>query len=115
MRQHTLIGERVLAAAPALSRAAKLVKWSHERYDGSGYPDGLAGEEIPLGARIIAVCDAYDAMTTSRPYRPVAMSPEGAVAELRRNAGEQFDPRVVDAFAATAVNVSATSRVGSPT
>ena len=69
---------------------ARLVRSSHERFDGSGYPDGLAGEEIPLGARIIAVCDAYHAMTTERPYRD-AMDPAEAVAELRRHAGSQFD------------------------
>jgi diguanylate cyclase (GGDEF)-like protein len=98
MRQHTVIGERILAAAPSLSRAAQLVRWSHERYDGAGYPDGLRGEEIPLGARIIAVCDAFDAMSSSRPYRPTPMSREGALAELRRCAGGQFDPEVVEAF-----------------
>jgi HD-GYP domain-containing protein (c-di-GMP phosphodiesterase class II) len=98
IRQHTLIGERILSAAPALSGAAKLVRWSHERFDGSGYPDGLAGEEIPLPARIIAVCDAFDAMTSSRSYRETPMSVEGALAELQRGAGSQFDPAVVDAF-----------------
>jgi diguanylate cyclase (GGDEF)-like protein len=98
MRQHTLIGERILGVAPSLSRAAELVRSSHERFDGTGYPDGLAGEEIPLAARVIAVCDAYDAMTTSRPYRPTPMSPEGARAELRRSAGTHFDPAVVVAF-----------------
>jgi diguanylate cyclase (GGDEF)-like protein len=98
MRQHTLIGERILSAAPSLARAAQLVRWSHERYDGGGYPDGLSGEEIPLGARIIAVCDAFDAMSTSRPYRPTPMSREGAIAELRRCAGGQFDPEVVETF-----------------
>jgi diguanylate cyclase (GGDEF)-like protein len=100
MRQHTLIGERILGVAPSLARAAELVRWTHERFDGAGYPDGLAGDEIPLAARIIAVCDAYDAMTTSRPYRPTPMSPEGALAELRNAAGSQFDPAVVAAFEA---------------
>ena len=98
MRQHTVIGERILAAAPALTRAAQLVRWSHERHDGSGYPDRLAADEIPLGARIIAVCDAFDAMTRRRPYRPTPMSIEGALAELDRCAGTQFDPQVVAAF-----------------
>jgi diguanylate cyclase (GGDEF)-like protein len=98
MRQHTLVGERVLWAAPALASAAKLVRWSHERMDGSGYPDGLEGDEIPLGARVIAVCDAFDAMTTPRPYRTTPMSVEGALAELRRHAGAQFDSEVVEAF-----------------
>ena len=98
MRQHTMIGERILAAAPALSRTAELVRSSHEHYDGGGYPDGLEGDEIPLGSRIIAVCDAYDAMTSARPYRTTPMSPEGALAELRRGSGTQFDPHVVAAF-----------------
>jgi diguanylate cyclase (GGDEF)-like protein len=98
MRQHTIIGERILSAAPALARAAELVRCSHERYDGSGYPDGLAGEDIPLAARIIFVCDAYDAMTTPRPYRSTPMSPEGALEQLRDGAGTQFDPAVVAAF-----------------
>jgi two-component system, cell cycle response regulator len=98
MRQHTVIGERILAAAPSLSRAAQLVRWSHERYDGGGYPDGLRAEEIPLGARIIAVCDVFDAMSSGRPYRPTPMSREGALSELRRCAGGQFDPEVVEAF-----------------
>ena len=97
MRRHTITGERILAAAPALVPVARLVRSSHERFDGEGYPDGLAGEEIPLGARVVAVCDAYDAMTSERPYRR-PLSPVEALAELRRSAGTQFDPRVVDAF-----------------
>ncbi|MBV8217065.1 MAG: HD domain-containing protein, partial [Solirubrobacterales bacterium] len=99
MRRHTLIGERILAAAPDLARAARLVRSSHENYDGSGYPDGLARREIPLGSRIIAVCDAFHAMTTDRPYRP-AVSEAAAVQELRRCAGSQFDPDVVERFCA---------------
>ena len=97
VRQHTLIGERILSAAPALLPVAKLVRSSHEHWDGSGYPDGLAGEAIPLGARVVAVCDAFDAMTTRRPYRD-ARSVEDAIAELRACAGTQFDPVVVEAF-----------------
>ena len=89
--------ERIISAAPALAQVGKLVRASHERFDGSGYPDGRAGEEIPLGARIIAVCDAYDAMIGPRPYR-LGMSDEVALAELRRCAGEQFDPAIVDVF-----------------
>ena len=69
MRRHTIIGERILMAGPGARTVARLVRSSHERWDGGGYPDGLAGEEIPLGARIVAVCDAFDAMTTDRPYR----------------------------------------------
>jgi diguanylate cyclase (GGDEF)-like protein len=99
MRRHTLIGQRILSAAPALARAATFVRSSHEQFDGQGYPDGLAGADIPLGARIIAVCDAYDAMRSSRPYR-AAMSLEGTLDELRRCAGTQFDPAVIDAFSA---------------
>ena len=97
VRQHPLVGERIISAAPALAQVGKLVRASHERFDGSGYPDGRAGEEIPLGARIIAVCDAYDAMIGPRPYR-LGMSDEVALAELRRCAGEQFDPAIVEVF-----------------
>ena len=68
IRRHTLIGERILAAAPALERSARLVRWSHERWTATGYPDGLAGEEIPLGSRIILVADAFDAMLSERSY-----------------------------------------------
>jgi two-component system, cell cycle response regulator len=97
MRSHTEIGARIVNAAPSLARSAELVRASHERYDGCGYPDRLAGEEIPLGAGIIAVCDAFDAMTSDRSYRR-AIAVADAVAELRRCSGSQFDPRVVDAF-----------------
>jgi diguanylate cyclase (GGDEF)-like protein len=97
IRQHTIIGERILAVSPALRRVGLLVRHSHERYDGHGYPDGLVADDIPLGARIIAACDAFDAMTTDRPYQPAISVPE-ALDELRRCAGGQFDPRVVDAF-----------------
>ena len=97
MRRHTVIGERILDGAPALTAAARLVRSSHERFDGNGYPDKLAGADIPLGARIVAVCDAYDAMVSDRPYRS-GMSSEQAVEELSRCAGTQFDPAVVDAF-----------------
>jgi two-component system, cell cycle response regulator len=98
MRTHTLIGERILAAAPALAPVATLVRSSHERWDGGGYPDKLAGEEIPLGARIIAVCDAFEAMVEDRPWRTPISAPQ-ALAELRRCAGSQFDPRLVEVFA----------------
>jgi HD-GYP domain-containing protein (c-di-GMP phosphodiesterase class II) len=97
MRRHTLIGERILAAAPSLSDAASLVRSSHERWDGTGYPDRLEGRDIPLGSRVIAVCDAWDAMTADRPYRP-AMTRSSALMELERCAGTQFDPAVVAAF-----------------
>ena len=99
MRQHTLIGERILLAAPALRPVAALVRSSHERWDGGGYPDALAGDKIPVGARIVAVADAFAAMTAGRPYRP-ARTLEDALAELRRETGAQFDPAVVDAWCA---------------
>ena len=99
MRTHTIVGERILGAAPALTEAAKIVRATHERYDGWGYPDGLAGKQIPLGARIIAVCDAFDAMVSPRPYR-TQVSAEEAIQELTRCSGAQFDPRVVVAFIA---------------
>src|SRR5262249_25818662 len=83
-------------AAASLASVGSLIRSSHERWDGKGYPDGLAGESIPLASRIILVADAYDAMTTERPYSP-ARSPEGALAELREGAGTQFDPAVVTA------------------
>jgi len=99
VRNHTLIGERVLNAAPALQPVAKLVRSTHERYDGAGYPDGLSGEQIPLPARIVFACDAFHAMISSRPYAP-GMSETDARAELSRGAGSQFDPRVIDALLA---------------
>jgi two-component system, cell cycle response regulator len=99
VRQHTLVGERILRAAPALASVAKLVRSSHERFDGTGYPDRLAGETIPLGARIVSACDAWDAMITTRPYRR-ALSTADALAELRRCSGTQFDPVVVRALCA---------------
>ena len=88
-----------VGAASALTEAAKLVRWSHERFDGGGYPDGLTGTDIPLGARVITVADAFDAMVSGRPYRP-AVTVEAALAELRRCTGTQFDPDVVAAFEA---------------
>jgi diguanylate cyclase (GGDEF)-like protein/putative nucleotidyltransferase with HDIG domain len=97
MKQHTIIGERILAASSVLSEAAPIVRWSHERFDGTGYPDGLAGQEIPLCSRILAVCDSFDAMRSNRCYAP-ALSFEEAMSELRRCSGNQFDPVVVDAF-----------------
>jgi diguanylate cyclase (GGDEF)-like protein len=104
VRRHTLIGERIIGAAPALASVAKLVRSTHERLDGAGYPDGLAGDQIPLGARIIAVCDAFTAMTSSRPYAPQLTVPE-AIAELRHCAGSQFDPAVVDALSELVVEL----------
>lgn len=97
VQRHTVIGERIIAAAPSLAEVAPAVRSSHERWDGAGYPDGLAGEAIPLAARIVAVADTFDAMTSDRPYA-AARSDEEALAELRRCAGTQFDPAVVRAF-----------------
>jgi two-component system cell cycle response regulator len=104
VRRHPLIGERIIGAAPALAAAAKLVRSTHERLDGGGYPDGLAGEEIPLGARVIAVCDAFTAMTSPRTYAPQLTVPE-ALAALRQGPGSQFDPTVVDALCELAVEL----------
>jgi two-component system, cell cycle response regulator len=97
IRRHTLIGERIIGAAPALRRVAAIVRSTHENFDGTGYPDGLVAQEIPLGSRIIYVCDAFHAMTTDRAYR-AAMDEESALAELERHAGTQFDPEVVRQF-----------------
>jgi len=97
MRQHTVIGQRILAGAPALQGIGHIVRSTHERWDGEGYVDGLAGTTIPQPARIIAICDAYASMTSDRPYRP-AMAPAKALAELRRCAGTQFDPDLVREF-----------------
>ncbi|HEX8976993.1 MAG TPA: diguanylate cyclase [Solirubrobacteraceae bacterium] len=96
VRQHTILGERIISAAPALRPVARIVRATHERWDGHGYPDRLGGAEIPLAARIIAACDAYEAITSERCYR-CARSAEEARQELRREAGRQFDPRVVAA------------------
>jgi diguanylate cyclase (GGDEF)-like protein len=98
IRQHTLIGQRILSASPAFSKVAVIVRATHERWDGTGYPDGLAGDQIPFAARIIAVCDAFSAMTSDRPYGE-HRSADAAFAELRRCSGSQFDPFVVAAFA----------------
>ncbi len=97
VERHSMIGERILHAAPALHKVARIIRWTHERYDGSGYPDHLSGTDIPLGARIIAVCDAFDAMISKRAYRQ-AMGVDEATTELRKNSGSQFDPLVVEAF-----------------
>jgi two-component system cell cycle response regulator len=97
MRQYPIVGERILRAAPSLAPVATLVRFSHERWDGSGYPDGLRNEEIPIGARIIAVCDAYHSMRSTSPYR-LPWSRQQAMDELRRCAGTQFDPLVVGAL-----------------
>lgn len=99
MRRHPALGYRILAQVPYLRPAARIVLAHHERWDGGGYPRGLKGENIPLGARIFALCDTYDAIISDRPYRK-GQSPDAAFAEILRCAGEQFDPKVVEAFEA---------------
>jgi diguanylate cyclase (GGDEF)-like protein len=95
--EHPVIGEGILRRIPRLAQLAPVVRHEHEHWDGSGYPDGLAGTKIPLGSRIILACDAYAAMTTARPYRR-AMAKTDALAELRARSGTQFDPQVVEAL-----------------
>src|SRR5205823_10386520 len=109
VRQHSLLGERILGAAPALRPVATIVRATHERWDGTGYPDGLRASQIPLAARIVSVCDAYQAITTERCYR-TARTPGLARAELRAQAGHQFDPDVVDAFVQELDDPSASPR-----
>jgi HD-GYP domain-containing protein (c-di-GMP phosphodiesterase class II) len=100
IKTHTLEGERMLdRIGGVMAEVGRIVRSAHERWDGGGYPDGLAGEEIPIESRIIFCCDAFNAMTTDRSYR-AGRSPAEAVAELRENAGTQFDPLVVDAVVA---------------
>jgi HD-GYP domain-containing protein (c-di-GMP phosphodiesterase class II) len=111
MRRHPLIGWEILRGIPFLERSSEIVRHHHERWDGSGYPDGLAAEAIPLAARIFAVADALDAITTNRPYRPAA-----PLAEARRTiescSGTQFDPRAVEAFVETPDEVIDRIRTG---
>jgi diguanylate cyclase (GGDEF)-like protein len=111
MERHTIVGEQILAPVDFLAGVRPLVRHEHERWDGGGYPDGLHGEQIPLGARIVLVCDAYHAMTSDRPYR-AAMSDSDARAELHAGAGTQFDPRVVDSFVAVLDAADAAGRAG---
>ena len=99
MRQHPIVGEHIIAGTPGLSHLAPAIRAEHEHWDGGGYPDGLAGEAIPLASRITLACDALNAMTSDRPYR-AAMTLERAREELRACAGTQFDPRAVDALLA---------------
>jgi len=97
IQQHSRIGAEILEEVEALKNISEVLYHHHERYDGKGYPDGIKGDSIPIGARIICVIDAYDAMTSQRPYR-LALGHERAIEELRRGANTQFDPGVVDAF-----------------
>lgn len=112
MVDHTTIGERIIAQAEYLRPVAPLVRAAHERWDGRGYPDGLAGENIPLASRIVFVCDAFHAMISDRPYRRALSLPE-ALNELRAQAGRQFDPRVVEVFARAMPALTGTS-AGAP-
>ena len=97
MREHPVVGERILRAIPGMGAVARIVRHEHESFDGSGYPDGLLGDAIPIGSRIILACDTYSAITTARPYRP-AQTHHFAITELTRCAGAQFDPRVTEAL-----------------
>jgi HD-GYP domain-containing protein (c-di-GMP phosphodiesterase class II) len=97
MRSHTEVGEQILSPIDSLKEVLPIVRSSHERWDGSGYPDELAGTDIPLGARIVAVCDAYRAMVEERPYRPARTRGE-AIEELRAAAAKHFDPDCVNAL-----------------
>ncbi len=99
MRRHSVIGARILEGVVGLCECVPIVRHHHERWDGRGYPDGLAGEAIPLAARVVAVVDAFDAMTSDRPYRR-AMSPEVALGHVLEGSGAQFCPRCVEAFEA---------------
>ncbi len=106
MREHPVWGARALETIPGFRDAARAVRHHHERWDGGGYPDGLAGEEIPIAARVIAVCDAYEAMTSTRPYRPALAEPV-ARERIVAGTGSQFDPAatwgLLEALAASAV------------
>jgi putative nucleotidyltransferase with HDIG domain len=97
MSTHTVVGAEIMRDIEFLTEASKVVRSHHERWDGAGYPDGLAGEEIPLNARVFAVADVFDALTTNRPYR-VALSVEQARAMIDEESGRHFDPQIVDAF-----------------
>jgi putative nucleotidyltransferase with HDIG domain len=98
MKQHPLIGARIVAPVKKLTQVAPLIQAHHERYDGSGYPYGLKGKDIPRGARILAIADSYSAMIDDRAYRE-ARTPQAALQELRRSKGTQFDPELVEIFA----------------
>lgn len=97
MRGHPLVGVRIVEPMQFLGEAVQVIKCHHERFDGTGYPQGMKGEQIPLAARIFAVVDSFDAMTSDRPYRP-ALTVEHAMEEIRRGRGTQFDPDIVVAF-----------------
>jgi diguanylate cyclase (GGDEF)-like protein len=113
VRTHPDRGADILLQAPGLQSLAAAVRASHERWDGDGYPNGLAGKEIPFAARVVSTCDAFDAMVAERPYSP-ALAPDAAIAELLECAGSQFDPQVVDALVAELSTAVAAPAVRSP-
>jgi len=114
MKTHTVVGAALLSGGRSelVMLAQRIARSHHERWDGTGYPDGLAGEAIPLEARLVAVADVVDALSHDRPYRP-AWPMEDVLAELRRGCGTQFDPVVVDAFFKLGLDVGAITRAGS--
>ena len=97
IKKHPLVGENIIKPIELLQPIRPLIRHHHEWYNGKGYPDGLSGENIPLGARILAVADAYDAMKSDRPYRK-ALDEETAIQELKRGIGIQFEPKIVETF-----------------
>jgi HD-GYP domain-containing protein (c-di-GMP phosphodiesterase class II) len=111
VHEHPEIGDRILATIPTLAHLRPGVRHHHEHYDGSGYPDGLAGAEIPLVARVLAVADACEAMLSPRPYRE-ALLPDRVAARLLEGAGHQWDPAVVEAFRACSSDVCAIRQRG---
>ena len=113
VKAHTVVGEQILAPVPYFERVRQIVRHDHERWDGRGYPDGLRGEAIPLGSRIVFVVDSFHAMTSDRPYRK-AMTDEEAIADLKASSGSQFDPAVVEAFVRVLSRRRSQPRVASP-
>jgi putative nucleotidyltransferase with HDIG domain len=111
MRDHAAAGARVLSGIPSLQRCAMIVRAHHERWDGRGYPDGLAGTNVPFEARLVAVADAFHAMISDRPYRK-AMPPRRALEILKGGAGTQWDPQIVDAMVALFDRSARTKRAG---
>ena len=101
MNSHPVLGAQIIKEVERLSRELPIIRHHHEWYNGSGYPDRLIGDEIPLLARVLHVADSFEAMTAARPYRMTPLTAEQAIAELRKFAGIQFDPRIVDAFVQT--------------
>ncbi|MBT1279182.1 HD domain-containing protein [Thermoanaerobacter sp. AC272] len=101
---HPVMSYEIINKMKVMENIAKIIRHHHERYDGKGYSDGLKGKEIPLGSRIIAVADSFDAMTSKRPYRD-SFTMAQAIEELKKNAGTQFDPKIVDAFISVIENL----------